>query len=151
MDSDFFFFDIEENNSSDDNEEDNDEEDNDEEDDDESIVNEEIKLYKSLEDQLIESNSYLKIFAFTKCYKCYSDIENGLNYSCIHTQDFVRHISSCDGKCELIDCLFYKEKLEEMNKCKCLKKNCSSCSLVKTNIFNRSHDDLTKISGITVN
>ena len=43
------------------------------------------------------------------------------------------------------------EALLEMNKCKCLNRNCSSCSSVKNNIFNRSHDDLTKISGITVN
>ena len=119
--------------------------------DNELIVNEEIKLYKTLEDQLIKSNSYLKMIAFTKCYKCYSNIDTSLNNSCIHTLEYIKHIESCDGKCDLKDCLFYKAKLNDMDKCKCLNRNCSSCSSVKINIFNRSHDDLTKISGITVN
>ena len=154
MDNDYFFFDIEEN-SLDyelDFEFDDDVDDEvDHEVDDELIVNEEIKLYKTLEDQLIKSNSYLKMIAFTKCYKCYSNIDTSLNNSCIHTLEYIKHIESCDGKCDLKDCLFYKAKLNDMDKCKCLNRNCSSCSSVKINIFNRSHDDLTKISGITVN
>ena len=153
MDNDYFFFDLEENNILDDEDDKEDDEDNEMNDqlEEESIIDEEIELYENLQDQLLESNSYLKMLAFNECYKCYSNINYGLSYSCIHTQYFIKHINSCDGKCELKDCLFYKAKLDEMNKCKCLNRNCSSCSSVKNNIFNRSHDDLTKISGITVN